>query len=1800
MKLLNLKFGLLFIIVFSIIFFSKHIFAYDETLVHPSLTVEAAKLYNLNYVSNKLTDSEIEWIRQGSIDEDQVAGMDGLPIRSTYHFYNPLGAYKWADDTTQSNNAPFPKLTSEEWAHNSFEQSKYTGGSYTWEQAIWDYSHGESERAYVGLGHILHLIEDATVPAHTRSDFHVSLPNMLGYEGGEREPYEDWTRDKAKSGEVKFDFAEKLHNENQKISNYLSLDGFFDELAKYSNNNFFSKDTINAYVAPKKYVVEGSELLKSGRVEEYVYGLDENNEKIKLAKIISIIDRETNKLDKFYTLTKLGEEVESSVYFDYWSHLTPKSVLAGAGIINLFKIEAEKAKNNPSSVEKPLTTTAVSYYLTDPVNKTAGEIKSTTVIVYDYGKTQVIAVYDVTRSTIVFVYNIAVSIADAAKTFVIKTSNDIIANATLIKNNVSDLLQKTADSIASGIAKMQNNLSNSLAWMASTASGNIFNILDSLKNINNNNNFAASIVPASGDNQIAGDAASGTNVSNDEHVTSLSDALSDAVNNANNNGDSVLVQSVDSQNNNELTVNVAEISEADAARISEALQLVNDQEPDQSTDGQIVTPLDMSEDIQSQILASQSRDCSFGSSQIPTRQKIIINEVAWMGGSETYSLTSNDEWIELKNISTETVDISNWQMLDEDEQIKVKFGSNAKINPNGFYLLERTDDSSVPNVAADMIYSGALSNSNEGLRFFDGQCNLADEALAIPSWPAGDAMAKRTMERESNFNWHTFNGNAVERIFGSPKGENSAVVVNSFLVSGGSASVSQTNESNNQPVKILINEVQAYPVENRFIELYNPNNSSVDLTSWYLQRKTQSGASFGSLVSKTYFEGKTINANGYFLISRNALTGADIILDDLTLTESNTIQIKNSNGEMVDKLGWGVAIDCENSCASEPSMGQSIQRKFNSELSEKFIDTGNNADDFEVKICPSPKAQSAICEEEKVNEAPVALFNFTPADPAVGDSIAFNAGSSTDPDGDVVSYEWDFGNGDSLKNTDFIANYSYPEAGDYQVALTVFDDKNASSTKTSSISIKKGGTNHVVISEIQAGTDAGSDDEFIELYNPTNQVISLDGWELRKKTSSGSETNLVDDGSFIGSIDPKSFFLIVNKNYKGLKAEDLFYSTGTDIAYSDNSIVLYDGDYKTGAIIDEVSYVDVPKNRSFERKAFFGDQCVSAGGDGEYSGNSCDTDNAADFEIRNIPNPQNSESLPEPREVQTNLSMDNWNVAYDSTKLSINFSWPEEESLIYEIKEYENDAPVSIYKDSAAGFVKKIDEVGRKYKFSIQAFDEEGMGGSLIEKEIDLPSFIKDVSFYKASHRNFNNENIDEPLVEFSYDNYPFLPLDLVFMPNGMSATGPNSKIIVFYLNGEAPKDEFLEGAGPPKNITDVLHVSYKDCYVSDVSFRPTLILADSLEGCSSYGGSIDYLKYINENDNHLLFPARKKDGSVDFSVDDYFTVAYYGFFRNYPQGSDSSFALQNFKLLAVDKNHYKFSEDKPPRSNPSAPGNLQFSLDQGKAVLKTSWDKSSDPDTLDSLLKYEISYNDSPWKSVDSLLYDKKVIEPGVTYNIKIRAVDDFGIASDEAGGLFSVPADGQPLFGVSNMKWGYIDESPDMKVSFDYQNYPFMPDSDGNQFDVMIFYLNDLPPLSHEYYALTLNYVDSDENDPYPRLMTSHKSCAFGEELFNFSSLILARSGDSVSSYTNEGVLMPNRCNWDNSMKGRALVPAPSLGQSGTISLPVIGLAKSNTALNDLSATDYITVGFYAIDQWNNAINIGNDTHKYFFQGE
>ena len=87
------------------------------------------------------------------------------------------------------------------------------------------------------------------------------------------------------------------------------------------------------------------------------------------------------------------------------------------------------------------------------------------------------------------------------------------------------------------------------------------------------------------------------------------------------------------------------------------------------------------------------------------------------------------------------------------------------------------------------------------------------------------------------------------------------------------------------------------------------------------------------------------------------------------------------------------------------------------------------------------------------NQAPRAVATANRTSGALPLSVSFNGGQSSDPDpGDTISYAWDLdGDGEYDDAATADADYTYSQAGRYQVGLKVTDDHGASATDTVAI-----------------------------------------------------------------------------------------------------------------------------------------------------------------------------------------------------------------------------------------------------------------------------------------------------------------------------------------------------------------------------------------------------------------------------------------------------------------------------------------------------------------------------------------------------------------------------------------------------------------------------------------------------------------------------------------------------------------------------------------------------------------------------
>jgi len=492
------------------------------------------------------------------------------------------------------------------------------------------------------------------------------------------------------------------------------------------------------------------------------------------------------------------------------------------------------------------------------------------------------------------------------------------------------------------------------------------------------------------------------------------------------------------------------------------------------------------------------------SNKQPSQDKIVINEVAWMGTTNS----SNDEWIELKNISNKSVNLENWQLFDGKKQIKIIFDA-VTIPANNFYLLERTDDTSVPFVNADLIYVGSLSNKDESLYLFDNNCNLRDIVMADSDWPAGSNLSseKRTMERDEDIGgWHTYSGYQNNGIWGTPKKGNSFKVDISSKSEGSSDvedNPEQTSGGSTYIIpKIIITEIQVEGenASQDFIEIYNPYSEEKDISRWQLKKRTQGGAESSINV---FPENIIIPGKGYFLWASSKddnysnFVSADISSTSY-LTENNSIALFDRYKNLVDAVAWGR--DHQNPFFEaspfneNPRAYQSIERKTDS---NGYIDNNDNLNDFRIQNCPNPKNKVIECYSSNQ-----------------GGGGAENSGDESN------------------------AEEKSSEEDDEEIKL--------------------------LINEIQI---APISERFVEIYNPNDEIIDLTGWYMQRKTGSGNLYSFISSTNFEGKkIAPHSYFLITKMESPFVNKADIVL----DITLTENNTLIFKDSNRN--IIDKIGW----------------------------------------------------------------------------------------------------------------------------------------------------------------------------------------------------------------------------------------------------------------------------------------------------------------------------------------------------------------------------------------------------------------------------------------------------------------------------------------------------------------------------------------------------------------------------------------------------------------------------------------------------
>ena len=177
-----------------------------------------------------------------------------------------------------------------------------------------------------------------------------------------------------------------------------------------------------------------------------------------------------------------------------------------------------------------------------------------------------------------------------------------------------------------------------------------------------------------------------------------------------------------------------------------------------------------------------------------------------------------------------------------------------------------------------------------------------------------------------------------------------------------------------------------------------------------------------------------------------------------------------------------------------------------------------------------------IAEEEieilHRNEAPMAsllgTYEGNGQSVKVNSLVFFDGGSSLDPDGDVLTFTWDFGDGNTGEG--IRPNHFYQSVGNFTVTLAVTDTGNLSSTaetwvlvsmRTFSISFQE---NTVAIPTLLGYNSETEGDETLEQHNYPYNITNV------RYNLQWNEDEVVDEGQDVLNA-PDNFTLTVRTNY---------------------------------------------------------------------------------------------------------------------------------------------------------------------------------------------------------------------------------------------------------------------------------------------------------------------------------------------------------------------------------------------------------------------------------------------------------------------------------------------------------------------------------------------------------------------------------------------------------------------------------------------------------------------------------------------
>lgn len=930
-------------------FLASAAFSYDNQVTHPGITEAALGIYGAKF-GDQLTTEQRNWIISGSIAED-------VSPRYLNHFYNPA--------TGQGLTDEFQGLPAKYWA---FHQDNWTsmGGDYSVPAILDNYRRGNYRLAYSGIGHILHLIQDMSVPAHTRNDAH-----------GEGDPFEKWCQENGKININRINFIA--------VNN---IESVFNSLSLFSHNDFLSFDTVPLSIEDKLIV----------KTEKDIYGATVNYGYYNGHKVILV----------YRLLNKIKYEFDFRVHLDYWNLLAPQAVGYSAGALDYFVRQFEQIDQEKKSAtaQKDQAWWQViqdlAEQVADNLRYSAGQSIAAT------GDSAYIGALNVLGQGQLWADDIRLFTESLAETV-----NTAAVSSSEVSQQIVQAAQDNWRQIAESIQKKTSGQTRSddqiLASLQKSAVGKTVSAAEPDSQVK-----GIKIVNGSGDNMDnlldpAPDPETGQGIIEDEIEGNLHPAPSS--------GRVILLGDGTPPQTDIIGMPQSPASSTSASFQAASNEVGSSFQCDLDSSGWIdcLSRIELANLAEGgHTLAVRARDSSGNIDPVPAVYYWIVDTASPRADLASAppvfsSSTQADLIMRADEISSFTCHLN----ADQAQVCPATTSYSGLIAGwQDFYFQPRD---AAGNIGSTTLYSWLVDTATPtalitGLNSSYGQTGFTVAWTGTePGSASFSGIADYDVEYQTGSDpWQIFASatSATAAIYGSDTEEEIAIRfrVRARDAAGNSGDWSPSSQTkiSHRAEHLVISEVRigGDTATDEFVELYNPTDTGIDLSGWRLSRLT-SGGTAGNLL--TSFPGIIIPPGGYYLVTHptgydGAVTADAVYSTANSIAADNTIILYSDAGlNIADKLGLGYAPEYETVSTANPAANQSAERKYISSSTAAALssglhrysgngyDTDNNAADFVINPVSDPQNSESSAEPSASD----------PIRPAAVSDLALSSASTT-------------------------------------------------------------------------------------------------------------------------------------------------------------------------------------------------------------------------------------------------------------------------------------------------------------------------------------------------------------------------------------------------------------------------------------------------------------------------------------------------------------------------------------------------------------------------------------------------------------------------------------------------------------------------------------------------------------------------------------------------------------------------------------------------------------------------------------